>query len=117
MPDEGWGSREAAAPRSQQDPAQQHPCSRTRAGCLGNEPDNRACHLLAGIKWEVLVVAATKSVKKSPGMQRLGFILAGEGRDKQNMEFCVRLRGAQGGLTAQAPFPLQELRAELFLPF
>lgn len=79
------------------------PHQRTGASCLSNEPNNRVCHLLAGIKWKVLVVAgetATKSVKNSLKTHRLVFIRAGEGKNKQNMSFCVSLRRA---LHAAAP--------------
>lgn len=102
-------------PRSQQDLLWQHlwccvgrssPRQRTRASCLGNEPNIRACHLLAGIKWEVLVVAgktATESVKNSLKTHCLVFIRAGEGKNKQNMALCVCMRRARHAPPTRVP--------------
>lgn len=74
------------------------PCGRISASCPGNEPNNRVCHLLAGIKWEVLVAAGettTNSAKKSLKTHRIVFIQAEERKNKQNMSFRAGLRRAR----------------------
>lgn len=74
-----------------------HPCRRISASHPGDEPGNGVCHLLAGLKWKVLVTAgetATNSAKKSLQAHRLELIQAEERKKKQNMPFHTRLRRA-----------------------